>query len=171
MELSNFSSPLLDQMLRARDEATKQLSKLNEDLSKAKWGKRSSIKQAIRNIEQELRRIDKSIDKERNDLIRLENKQTQQILAEKGIDSRANLMGGIADIGQAGAQIAGAIVGAGGLSAVGVEKQKTKGAIGVAEQQTAQEEIKTKGSLGMSKNTLMIVGAVLVVLLMLFKKK
>jgi len=167
----NLSSPLLTELLKTRDGATKQLSELNMSLSKAKWGKTGRIKAAIRNVEQEIKRIDRSIDKERNDLIRLENKKTNQILAEQGIDSRANLMGGIADITAQGAQIAGAIVGKGGVSAVGVERAKRDASIGVAEQQTEQQKVKSAGLLGMSTNMLMIVGGVLVLLLMLMKKK
>lgn len=167
----NLSSPLLNELLRTREGATKQLSELNVKLSEAKWNKRGGIKKAIRNVEQEIKRIDKAIDKERNDVIRLENKKTNQILAEQGIDARAGLMQGIADIAGEGAKIAGAIVGKGGVSAVGVERAKRDASIGVAEQQTQQQEIKSKGLLGMSTNMLFIVGGVLVVLLMLMNKK
>jgi hypothetical protein len=167
----NLSSPLLTELLKTRDGATKQLSELNMKLAETKPLKRGGVKQAIRNVEQEIKRIDRSIDKERNDLIRLENKKTQQILAEQGIDSRAGLMEGIAGIAGEGAKIAGAIVGKGGVSAVGVERAKRDASIGVAEQQTEQQKVKSAGLLGMSTNMLMIVGGVLVVLFMLMKKK
>jgi hypothetical protein len=169
--LGDFNSPLLNNLLKSRDSATSQLTELNKQLASAKWNKRGGVKRAIKNVEQEIKRIDKSIDKERNDLIRLENKKTNQILAEQGIDSRANLMGGIADITEQGSKIASAIVGKGGVSAVGVERAKRDASIGVAEQQTQQQEIKSKGLLGMSTNMMLIVGGVVVVLLMLMKKK
>ncbi len=162
-----FSSPLLADLLRQRGEAMKQLSELNIQLSKTKALKRGGVKKAIRNVEQALKRIDKAIDKERNDLVRMGKVETDQTLAEQGIDSRSGRLNAVGGMVASGAQIAGSIMG--GVSAVGVEKQKAKGAIGVAEASTESEEAKAGAKVGMSKY--LMFGAVGIVIIFLLMRK
>jgi len=167
-----LSSPLLTELLKTRSEMTNQLTQLNNDLAKANITKRGGIKKAIRNVEQQIKQIDKSIDKERNDLIRFEKEQTKEILANQGIDSRSNLLQGISSITQSGANLAGNIMGVGGLSAIGVSKEVRRGTEAQADASVKIQESKTGGILGLSKNmTYMVIGVVVVLALLMFKKK
>ena len=168
----DISSPLLTDLLKTRSQYTADLTDLNKRLSEAKVGKRGGIKSAIRNVEQQIKQIDKSIDKERNDLLRQEKIHNQEILANQGIDSRSNMLQGIGGIVQSGANLAGSLMGAGGLGAIGVQKQITKGTVAQADASVKIQESKTSGMLGMSKNaTYAVIGVVVVLALLMFKKK
>jgi cobalamin biosynthesis Mg chelatase CobN len=165
-----FSSPLLSDLLRQRGEAMKQLSELNIQLSKTKALKRGGVKKAIRNVEQALKAIDKAIDKERNDLVRMGKVETDQTLASQGIDARSGRLNAVGGMVASGAQIASSIMGAGGVSAIGVEKQKAKGAIGVAEALTESEQAKAGAKVGMSKYLMYGVIAIVIIFLLMRKK-
>lgn len=168
---SDILSPQLGTLLKTREGLVNELTKLNTQLSTAKIGRRAPIKRAIRNIEQQIKAIDKSIDKERNDLLRQEKIHNAEILAQQGIDSRANMLQGIASIGQSGANLAGSIVGSGGLAGIGIAKQQRKGVEATADASVKVQESKTTGVLGMSKNMMYGAVAVVVVLLMVLMRK
>ena len=164
-------SPQLGVLLKTREDLVNELTKLNSSLSTAKLGKRAPIKRAIRNIEQQIKQIDKSIDKERNDLLRQEKIHNQEILANQGIDSRANMLQGISGIVGQSANLAGSVLGGGGLSAVGVAKQQRKGTEATAEASKDIQESKSTAMLGMSKNVMYALVAVVVILVLMFRKK
>lgn len=168
----DITSPLLNDLLKTRAEYTAQLTDLNKKLSEAKFGKRGGIRASIRNVEQQIKRIDKAIDKERNDLLRYEKIQNQEILANQGIDSRSNMLQGVGGIVQSGANLAGSLMGSGGLGAIGVQKQITKGTVAQADASVKIQEAKTGGLLGTSKNvTYGVIAVAVVIILLMFKKK
>lgn len=165
-----FTSPLMEQLLRDRTQAVISLGNLNNELAHThKMFEKRSLKQSIRNVEQQIKQIDKSIDKERNDIIRAQKAHNQEILANQGIDSRANMLQGVSGIVQSSSALAGQLMGVGGLSAIGVQKQVRKGTEATAESNV--EIAKGQQATSMKQSTMYIIAAVVIVALLLFSKK
>jgi hypothetical protein len=168
-DIKEFSSQL-SELYRQRTSWNDKLSKYNDDLSKAKFGKRASIRKAIRNVEQQIKGIDRQVDDVNRKIKQLEKVENDEILAKQGINAGAGRMEAIGGMIGSTAQLAGSLMGAGGLSAIGVGKQQAKAEQSKTEaiistNQTTQETTK--------KNTTLyiIIGVVAVVILFMFKKK
>ena len=143
------------QMQKLQDE----LLRLNAELAKSVFGKRASIKKAIRNVEQQIQKLSVTMRKTQENI-------TEQTLAMQGIDQDSAKIKGVSDIIGGVAQTAGAIMGAGGLSQIATSKQETE-----------QTRIKTEGETEQNKDTnksksnmIMYVVVGLVVVFLMMKK-
>ena len=160
----------LSELYRQRENWNKELAKKNDELSKSKFGKRGGIKASIRNIEQQIRGVDRQIDDVNRKVKQLEKVENDEILAKQGINAGADRMNAVTGMIGATGQLAGSLMGVGGLSAIGVGKQTAKAEASKTEaiistNQTTQETTK--------KNTTLyiIIGFVAVVVFFMFKKK
>ena len=160
----------LSELFRQRESWNKELSKLNNDLANSKFGKRGGIKKAIKNVEQQIKGIDRQVDDVNRKIKQLEKVENDEILATQGINAGAGRLNAVGGIVGSASQLAGSLMGAGGLSAVGVGKQSAKQEASKTEaiistNQTTQETTKN--------NTILyiIIGVVAVVVLFMFKKK
>lgn len=135
-----------------------ELMRLNADLAKAPYGRRGGIKKAIKNIEQQIQKLVV-------DMRRTQENITEQTLALQGIDQDSGKFEGAANIVGGAAQLAGSIMGAGGLSGIAGAKQDT-----AQTQITADADLdKTKVQAKSNMMLYLIGGAA--VLLFLMKKK
>jgi VIT1/CCC1 family predicted Fe2+/Mn2+ transporter len=159
----------IENLLIERGNQTKELTRLNSELSKAKALKRGSLKKAIRNVEQAIKKIDNQCDDLNKKVVQLEKTENQKILAHQGIDSRANLINSIGSVvGEAG-KLASGLMGAGGLSAIGVSKQDSKAKIA---ESSAKVEISENETKAKESNTMLyIIGGIILVVVFLFSKK
>lgn len=146
--------------LKQVDMLQAELVKLNASLATSRAGKRGGIRQAIKNIEQQL---SKAI----IDMRKTQENLTEQTLALQGIDQDSNKLEGVSNIVGGIAQTAGAIMGAGGLSGIVGSKQETE-QVRVQEVGKVEQE-KVKAKAGSSNIMYLVIGAV--VLMMLMKKK
>jgi hypothetical protein len=137
-----------------------ELVKLNSSLATSRAGKRGGIRQAIKNLEQQ---ISKAV----IDMRKTQENLTEQTLALQGIDQDSNKLGAVSDIVGGIAQTAGSIMGAGGLSGIASAKQETE-QVRVQEIGKVEQE-KVKGKASNTNIIYIVVGAV--VLLMMMKKK
>ena len=153
-----FYQDAYNQQANQRDLFNAELLKLNAELAQAKWGKRGGIKKAIRNLEQQIRKL-------AVDMRRTQENITEQTLALQGIDQDSGKFQGAADILAGVADTAGNIMGAGGMSAISAGKQETQ-----------QMQITTEGNVDIAKTQqksnmmLYLIGGA-VALFFLMKKK
>lgn len=137
------------------------------------------LKKAIKEVDQSIKRLDNQIDDISAQIARLEKIQNDEILADQGIDSRtartSAMWQGISDTTKGVAELAGNIMGQGGISGIQQQKQISKADIEKAKQETEQtailagsdvEKTKTKSS-----SLVYIAIAVVVVLFLMMKKK
>ena len=137
------------------------------------------LKRAIEETDQSIKRLDKQIDDVNAQIARLEKIQNDEILADQGIDSRtartSAMWQGISDTTKGVADLAGSIMGPGGISGIQQQKQISKADIEKAKQETEQtailagsevEQTKTK-----SNSYIYIAIAVVVVMFLMMKKK
>lgn len=153
-----FYQDAYNQQLKQRDLFQVELVKLNGELSRAKWGKRGGIRAAIRNLEQQIRKL-------AVDMRRTQENITEQTLALQGIDQDSGKFQGAANIMGSVAQTAGAIMGAGGLSAMQGAKQETE-----QTQITTEGNVQIAQTQGKSNMMLYLIGGA-VALFFLMKKK
>ena len=146
--------------LKQVDMLQAELVKLNASLATARAGKRGGIRQAIKNIEQQL---NKAI----IDMRKTQENLTEQTLALQGIDQDSNKLEGVSNIVGGIAQTAGSIMGAGGLSGIVGSKQETE-QVRVQELGKVEQE-KVKAKAGTSNIMYLVIGAI--VLMFLMKKK
>ena len=140
-----------------------QLTALNERLSNSKFGERGSIKKAIRNCEQQIRNADQSIRSQ-------ERKISDYTLSIQGKNKGADILKEVGGVVTATADLAGNIMGAGGLSAISGGKQQTL----QGQQITDREQIKadtTVTTTAQKSNTLIYVGVAVVALFLILKMK
>ena len=140
-----------------------QLTALNERLSNAKFNQRGSIKKAIKNCEQQVRTADRSIRAQ-------ERKISDYTLSVQGKNKGADIIKEVGGVVSAGADLAGAIMGAGGLSAISASKEETA----QGQQITDREQIKADTivtTTGQKSNTLIYVGVAVAVLFLILKMK
>lgn len=153
-----FYQDAYNQQAKQRDLFNAELLKLNSDLAKAPWGKRGGIKKSINNLEQQIRKL-------AVDMRRTQENISEQTLALQGIDQDSGKFKGAADIMAGVAQTAGAIMGAGGLSAISQAKQETEQT--QIETEASKEIVQTKAK---SNMMLYLIGGA-VALFFLMKKK
>lgn len=153
-----FYQDAYTQQAKQRDLFNAELLKLNGELSRAPWGKRGGIKKAIRNLEQQIRKL-------AVDMRRTQENITEQTLALQGIDQDSGKFKGAADIMAGVADTAGAIMGAGGLSAMQGAKQETE-----QTQITTEGNVQIAQTQGKSNMMLYLIGGI-VALFFLMKKK
>lgn len=142
------------------DTLNAELLRLNAELAKSRQVGRAPIKKAIRNVEQQITKLTVTMRKTQENI-------TEQTLALQGIDQDTGKFKATADIVGGIAQTAGAIMGAGGLSAISQAKQQTAQTQITAEAETQQNQDTIKGK----SNMMMYVIAGAVVLFLMMKKK
>jgi hypothetical protein len=135
-----------------------ELMRLNADLAKAKWGSRGGIRRAITNLEQQIRKLAVDMRKTQENI-------TEQTLALQGIDQDSGKFEGAANIVAGAADLAGSIMGAGGLSGMQGAKQDTAQTQITTEGETEQTKLKEKSNM-----MLYLIGGA-VALFFLMKKK
>jgi len=172
VEINQFKSRL-DALNLERTEYDKlKRSLLNEKSRTKGWAKQSKLNKQINECDQSIKRIDNAINDLINKIAKLEKIENDQILAEQGIDSRANrtsaIGSAVAETTKGLGAITGSLMGSGGLSAIGVSKQQRLADETESKEQTQRTQIETKGK---SAQTIMYVLIAVVGLFLLTKMK
>jgi len=153
----------IDSAVSARERWNSELLDLNKQLVNSKGTAKTRLKRAIKNAEDQIKDLDRSISKLTNDLKKVANTEMKQqdniILAEKGISAGSNIVGSIVS----GAKdITGMLVGSGPLPFT--DKGGQKSADVSATNMTPENDP--------NKNKMFLyIGAAVVLLLLLMKKK
>lgn len=161
--------PIYIQLLAERTELLAQLKELNAKLEAAKFGKRSGIRASIRNIEQQLRQNSHNINTYQRVDVRDDNRsgknEIDAILAAQGIDARSSRFNAVGSSVSSGLSSVASAVGSiyGG--------QFGKFGTGVADQIAASKGTTTPTAEN-NKNLIYLgIGAVVLLLVIMMKKK
>lgn len=174
VELNQFKTRL-DALNIERSEYDKlKRSLLNEKSRTKGWAKQAKLNKQINECDQSIRKIDNAINDLINKIAKLEKIENDQILAEQGIDSRANrasaIGSAVSETTKGLGAIASGLMGSGGLSAIGVSKQQRLASETESKEKTERTNIETKGNEKTSQ-AIMYVLVALVGLFVLMKIK
>ncbi|MEY2671327.1 MAG: hypothetical protein RLZZ577_1643 [Bacteroidota bacterium] len=151
----------IDSAIQSRKDWNAELLTLNKKLVDAKLSQRASIKKAIKNAEDQIKDLDKAINRMSNDLVKVSRTelktQDDVILAEQGIVKGTQI---IDSIGKAATNVTQSIMGTAPVAEGGLPTTQR----GLFDRKQDQDK---------SKQTMMYVyiGAALLLIMMLFNKK